>query len=73
MRTRTRPFRRAITVAVIPALLLLGSHSRGMHGIFGLALVAGVILAQVIYARIPPSKARIGLGDHQTYVPDFTA
>ncbi len=30
MRTRTRPYRRAITVAVIPALLLLGSCSKNV-------------------------------------------
>ena len=30
VRTRTRPFRRAITVAVIPALLLLGSCSKSV-------------------------------------------
>ena len=30
MSTRTRPYRRAITVAVIPALLLLGSCSKSV-------------------------------------------
>jgi len=34
VRTRTRPFRRAITVAVIPALLLVGSCSKSVSPLF---------------------------------------